>query len=386
MRARNGNIKFEATTGTETFDFSALDRLSGPNGIGFGIDYINPGGRDRVVGTSFDDSFTLSADAETIDGRGGVDTVIYQNSTAGVRVNLNTTVQNGGFAAGDQLTGVENVTGSQSHGDSLIGNSFANILNGLGGNDTISGGGGTDTLTGGEGNDTLNGGIDGYDDMVSGGAGIDTVSYATSRDMTITLGENGAGGTGVINQSSVPAVVEDRLFDIENVLGGQGNDTIIGNSQNNRLEGGAGTDTIDGGSGDDIIIGGFGQDFMAGGSGADVFVFRDGDFLPTVTTAEGWTSYTPDGIRDFERGVDMIDLRGYDANTQIGGDQAFNVTTEFTNNAGELTVMRTYVFSRGDITTTTDLWGGDTNGDGLADFNFSVSRQQSTLTSSDFLL
>ena len=255
MRAKNGNIKFQATSGSETFDFSALDQLMGPNGVGFGIDYINPGGRDRVTGTSFDDSFTLSADAETIDGGGGVDTVNYQNSTAGVRVNLNATIQNGGFAAGDQLTGVENVTGSQSHGDSLIGNGFANILNGLGGSDTISGGGGADTLKGGDDDDLLSGGIDGYDDMVLGGAGIDTVSYATTRDMTITLGENGAGGTGVINQSSLPAVVEDRLFDIENVLGGQGNDTIVGNSQNNRLEGGTGTDTIDGGAGETLLSG-----------------------------------------------------------------------------------------------------------------------------------
>lgn len=385
MRARNGNIKFEATTGTETFDFSALDRLSGPNGVGFGIDYINPGGRDRVVGTSFDDSFTLSAGTETIDGGSGVDTVVYQSSTSGVRINLNATVQSGGFAEGDQLSGIENVTGSQNHGDSLIGNSFANVLSGLGGNDTISGGGGNDTLMGGEGNDVLTGGIDGCDDMILGGAGIDTITYVTTRDMTITLGENGAGGTGVINPTSVPAIVEDRLFGIENVLGGQGNDTIAGNSQNNRLEGGAGTDAIDGGSGDDIIIGGSGQDFMTGGSGADVFVFRDGDFLP-VTTADGWTSFIPDGIRDFERGVDMIDLRGYDANTQIGGDQGFHVTTGFTGNAGELAVMRTYVFSRGDTTTTSDLWGGDTNGDGQADFCFSVSGPLSTLTPSDFLL
>jgi serralysin len=278
MRARNGNIKFEATTGNDSFDFSALDRLNGPNGVGFGIDYINPGGRDRVVGTSFDDSFTLSAGAEIIDGASGVDTVIYQSSTSGVRVNLTATVQSGGFAEGDQLSGIENVTGSQNHADSLTGNSFANVLSGLGGNDTISGGGGND-----------------------------------------------------------------------------------------------------------IIIGGSGQDSVTGGSGADVFVFRDGDFLP-VTTADGWTSYMPDGIRDFERGMDMIDLRGYDANTQIAGDQAFHVTTEFTNNAGELTVMRTYVSYRGDVTTTTDLWGGDTNGDGQADFSFSVSGAPSTLTPSDFLL
>ena len=122
---------------------------------------------------------------------------------------------------------------------------------------------------------------------------------------------------------------------------------------------------------------------MTGGSGADVFVFRDGDFVPNVTTA-GWVSYTPDGIRDFERGVDMVDLRGYDANLQIGGDQAFHIVREFTHNAGELTMLRTYAYSRGE--NTIDLWGGDTNGDGQADFEFSVSGPSSTLTSSDFSL
>lgn len=70
-----------------------------------------------------------------------------------------------------------------------------------------------------------------------------------------------------------------------------------GGAGNDRLVGGAGDDALYGGAGDDLIIDGGGRDTLYGGPGADVFVF------------------TPDGIRDdirdFEPGVDRIDLSAY---------------------------------------------------------------------------
>src|SRR5687767_15845922 len=103
MRARNGNISVTAGTDDGNFDFSYLDTRSGPNGVGYGVDYTNLGGRDRAAGTRFDDSFTLSAGQELIEGGDGNDTVNYSRSTASVKVDLNVIVQQGGYAEGDNL-------------------------------------------------------------------------------------------------------------------------------------------------------------------------------------------------------------------------------------------------------------------------------------------
>lgn len=66
----------------------------------------------------------------------------------------------------------------------------------------------------------------------------------------------------------------------------------VGTEVNDRLSGGGGDDTIDGGAG---------RDTLTGGSGIDLFRFNaTGDSTRT----------NPDGITDFEHGVDRIDLSG----------------------------------------------------------------------------
>lgn len=90
--------------------------------------------------------------------------------------------------------------------------------------------------------------------------------------------------------------------EIENAVGGSGNDRITGNALNNMLSGGAGNDTIWGGLGKDELIGGLGN---------DIFVFAETD--------------AADKIRDFDAG-DRIDLRafGIDANDiKIAGNNVF---------------------------------------------------------------
>lgn len=59
---------------------------------------------------------------------------------------------------------------------------------------------------------------------------------------------------------------------IENVIGGSGDDKLFGNKANNAIYGGAGVDTIDGREGNDYIDGGLGADSMTGGKGDDIFV------------------------------------------------------------------------------------------------------------------
>ncbi|MBV1714158.1 MAG: cadherin-like domain-containing protein, partial [Desulfomicrobium sp.] len=97
---------------------------------------------------------------DTMDGGEGNDTVEYRWSRVGVEVDLtNTTGPQGGknttsYAYGDVLRNIENVIGTDYFGDLIIGDSKANKLFGLGGNDTITAGAG-DTVDGGTGSDVL---------------------------------------------------------------------------------------------------------------------------------------------------------------------------------------------------------------------------------------
>ena len=134
-----------------------------------------------------------------------------------------------------------------------------------------------DDLTGGSGDDLIRGG--GGNDRINGGRGDDDISGGGHSDFIL-----GAGG-------------RDKLF------GGTGDDTLKGGGGGDRIYGGAGNDTLMGGAGRDRMIGGAGDDTHTGGRGEDVFLFRGGD--------------GHDLIRDFERGVDRInlsqmDLAGFD--------------------------------------------------------------------------
>ncbi|MGB6081774.1 MAG: Ig-like domain-containing protein, partial [Xanthobacteraceae bacterium] len=162
----NGSIAVTTVPLTSTITGTASDDLlvAGAGGqILSGLD-----GNDTLIG---------GVGADTLNGGAGIDTASYQNSAAGVTVDLtldgNTTAQtSGGDANGDKLIGIENLVGS-NFGDILIGDANANILNGLGGNDRLVGGMGSDTLTGGGGNDTFvfNSPSEGLDHIVDFGAG-----------------------------------------------------------------------------------------------------------------------------------------------------------------------------------------------------------------------
>ena len=125
---------------------SGTDTLFFEGSIGVNFD-VNGRKFEHIHGSSGDDLFSYNASSAvtTLDGGAGIDTVDYSSAGSGVTVNLAT-----GNATGADLSGFENV----------IGTDF---------NDTLIGDSGNNSLTGGLGNDTLN-----------GGAGIDTAVYAGS--------------------------------------------------------------------------------------------------------------------------------------------------------------------------------------------------------------
>jgi Ca2+-binding RTX toxin-like protein len=208
-------------------------------------------GEDVLIGGDGNDLLVGGEGADMIVGGRGRDTLSYQGSNAAVAVNLSSQTVSGGDATGDQISGIENVYGSD-HGDTIVGDKGRNLLKGFDGADLLDGRAGNDTLDGGLLNDTLLGG-DG-DDLLYGGQGSDSLD----------------GGDGA-----------DKL------LGGNGNDVLIG---------GDGNDTLDGGANNDTLVGGLGNDSLIGGAGRDVFVFVDGG--------------GDDTVQGFEVALDRIDLTG----------------------------------------------------------------------------
>lgn len=155
------------------------------------------------------------------------------------------------------LTGFENVYGG-SGDDHLTGDSKANVLKGGDGDDLVDGGGGNDTIIGGSGEG---------DDTYIGGEGIDTVSYTSATEgITVNLlfGHSAQG----------PEIGTDALSGIENVVGGDGDDSISGDDGANVLEGDRGADYVGGQGGDDTLYGGLGDDQLEGGDGVDLLGWR----------------------------------------------------------------------------------------------------------------
>jgi len=173
-------------------------------------------GNNALSGGRGDDTLEGGAGADVLTGGAGLDTASYASSDAGVSVDLNTGSGSGGDAAGDILTGIEDIVGSAF-------------------NDSLKAGAGANSLSGGDGNDWLTGGAGA--DVLDGGAGTDWVSYSGSASsVTVSL----ATGTGTGGDAE-----GDTLTDIENVWGSSHDDTFIGDGGNNWFFGGAGAGIAD---------------------------------------------------------------------------------------------------------------------------------------------
>ncbi len=270
-----------------------VDRLTGnaeDNTLrgGAGDDTLSGGdGNDTLEGGAGDDTLEGGEGADTLDGGDGADWASYEGSDAGVTITLGadgvtSEAGTGGHAAGDTLTNIENLIGSDSAGDTLTGNNLANTLRGGAGEyiDTLSGGAGNDILEGGAGADILD-----------GGAGADEVSYSNSADgVRVDLSNAGEQADFEANSYGFTAnqneAVGDTISNVENILGSNQGDwltgdenanELLGGAGNDRLEGGADADTLEGGDGNDRLEGGEGNDILEGGEGADILDGGDGN-------------------------------------------------------------------------------------------------------------
>ncbi|KQS80555.1 hypothetical protein ASG25_02940 [Rhizobium sp. Leaf384] len=132
---------------------------------------------------------------------------------------------------------------------------------------------------------------------------------------TIYTGNYGPTGTGTSFGSSETAG-KLSFVGYDATIGTVANDSFWGGHADHYLVGGAGSDIITGGSGNDIIQGGGGRDFLYGGAGADIFLL--------TSLSDG-----ADSIRDFEQGIDKIDISGLVAQS-AASDWSWVGTDRFT--------------------------------------------------------
>jgi Ca2+-binding RTX toxin-like protein len=313
----------------------------------------------------------------------------------------------GGFTIANGVT-IENArTGSGN--DRLVGNDAANQLEAGAGNDVVDGGRGADILIGGAGSDTLTGGegadifrflslddssaslrdviadfekgsdrIDlgalGASGFIGGNAFSGTAgevrSVASSVSTIVELDQNGDGiadfvlelaGSNILDSSDFTNLVAGPTAGDDRLVGTSGADTLRGLGGNDLLLGLAGADTLDGGIGNDRLVGGGGKDQLIGGAGADVFLFETLDDSPA--------GFGRDVIRDFQVGIDKIDLSAF-------GGLTFAGRKVLPGSAGEIRIIKTADVTFVDV---------DFNGDRIADFQIELAGAPK-LTSADFLL
>ncbi len=129
-----------------------------------------------------------------------------------------------GGAGGEQGAPLEQgvvglrITGTTAN-DYLVGSDGNDVIDAVGGRNTVFAGAGDDHVLGGTGNDTLH-----------GGPGNDTIEGRAGQN--VIYGDEG----------------DDRLF------GGTGDDSLYGGSGNDRLDGVAGINRLEGGTGDDTLV------------------------------------------------------------------------------------------------------------------------------------
>lgn len=195
----------------------------------------------------------------------------------------------------------DDVIGASGGNDLVVGGDGDDELFGGAGNDTISGQSGDDRIVGADGDDNLFG-IDG-DDVISGQDGNDLIRGGLGNDSLF----GGAGDDAVAGQEGDDQIRGGSGNDF--LTGNQGDDRIGGQSGNDELRGGQGNDSLFGGEGFDVLIGGGGDDILGGGDGSDLMVY----------TAGGGD----DAIRDFEPGVDFLDLSDPNLDLDERGEDFF---------------------------------------------------------------
>ena len=115
-------------------------------------------------------------------------------------------------------------------------NDDANIIDTGAGDDAVTAAAGADAIDAGAGDDTIVAQSGDGDDIIDGGEGTDTLDMsAIDADVTVDLDAATARSADTGN---------DVVTNVENVVTGSGDDTIVGSDDANVIVTGAGNDTV----------------------------------------------------------------------------------------------------------------------------------------------
>jgi Ca2+-binding RTX toxin-like protein len=310
-----------------------------------GNDTLDGGlGNDTIIGGAGDDTIIGGAGGDAIDGGSGIDTASYVLSSAGVTVNLGAGTASGGDAAGDTLSGIEN----------LIGSALADTLTGDGNANRLDGGAGADVLAGGAGNDTYV--VDSINDLTieNANAGIDTVEASTHYRLLANL-ENLTllGDANLQAYGNADANVLTSNTGIDLLSGGAGDDTyVVHNTSDAVLENASeGTDTVQatvhyrlaanvenltllgtanlqayGNSDANVLTSNTGVDLLSGGDGNDTYFVNNANDAVLENANEGTDTVHATVHYRLSANVENIVLDG-SASLQAYGNALANVLT-----------------------------------------------------------
>jgi len=246
------------------------------------VTYALGSGVDAVVQTlsNIEDDVVIFASASAdMGGDGDVDHVYGGTESVALRGRGGNDILDGtlfrrqaylyGDAGNDTLLG-----GDQD--DKLYGGLGDDVLQSGIGDDVLDGGPGNDAETGGSGNDQFNQGAESNgSDQLLGGAGVDLVYYGLrTAGLVVTLNAQ-VGADGEVGEGDLIG------GDVEQAVGGAGNDSLTGGPGANTLSGGNGNDilsgkgdadVLNGGGGDDTLDGGQGQNTLRGNAGNDTIL------------------------------------------------------------------------------------------------------------------
>jgi Ca2+-binding RTX toxin-like protein len=236
-------------------------------------------GNDAVLGGAGNDTVLGGTGNDEVDGEAGDDNVQGENGSDLVIGGDGADTLSGGNDVGEDTLDYTDATtrlhvtadgvnddGRAGEGDNVL-TDFEVILGGSD-DDVLVGGPGSEFIAGNDGNDTVAGGA-GADDL-SGGPGIDAAMYGVrTAPVFVNLAEPGNDGETDEN--------DYVLEDVEKVVGGSGDDTLLGDAKVNVLAGGPGNDRVAGAEGDDELAGEEGNDNLSGDVGNDTLFGGDGN-------------------------------------------------------------------------------------------------------------
>ena len=315
-----------------------------------GNDFLSgEGGADQLYGGKGDDNYIIGNDKYIA---GDAAAAVFE--AAGEGSDELTTYVSYTLTAGAEIEEFRSAFPAGTHAIELTGNALHQSITGNAGNNTLHDGGvgAADMLTGLGGNDTyrvFNAG-DTIVESASQGAHdvvMAAVDYVLAAGVYIErLATNGTAGTSAID-----------------LTGNERHQEVIGNSGANKLDGKAGSDVIKG-------LGG--NDTLAGGTGTDVFVFNS-------TLSD---STNVDTITDFSVAADTIQLDNafFTALTTTGAlaASAFKDIADGPKDASDRVI---YNSDTGGL-----YYDADGSGGVYGNVKFAVIATQALLTGADFVV